>query len=46
MMRKYRRLLWWVLAGPLVALVATVLWAFPFLAITAPSGSKVLVVEG
>jgi len=46
MMRKYRRLLWWALAGPLVALVATVLWAFPFLAITAPSGSKVLVVEG
>lgn len=45
-MKRTRRTFWWMLAGPLVVLAAIVVEAFPFLAITAPSGSKTLVVEG
>lgn len=37
---------WWVLAGPLVVLGAVLWGAFPFLAVTATSRAKVLVVEG
>lgn len=39
-------MLWWLMAGPLVVLVVITLRAFPYLAITEPGGSKVLVVEG
>lgn len=37
---------WWLMAGPLVVLAVITLRAFPYLAITEPGGSKVLVVEG
>lgn len=37
---------WWILVGPFVVLVAITMEAFPYLAITEPSGSNVLVVEG
>ncbi|HMN04090.1 MAG TPA: hypothetical protein PKD45_00010 [Flavobacteriales bacterium] len=40
------RLLWWFIAGPLVALLSTTLWAWPYLAVTGTTGAKVLVVEG
>jgi hypothetical protein len=45
-MRRKRRTVWWLLAGPIVVLVAIFIEAYPFLAITRPSGAKVLVVEG
>lgn len=45
-MRRGRRNFWWLLAGPLVVLSAIIVEAFHFLAITRPSGAKVLVVEG
>ncbi len=45
-MKRTKRTLWWVIAGPLVVLAAIVIEAFPYLAITEPSGAKVLVVEG
>ncbi len=45
-MKRTRRTLWWMVAGPAVVLAAIMLEAFPFLAITEPSGGKVLVVEG
>ncbi|MBS1569302.1 MAG: hypothetical protein JST45_07640 [Bacteroidetes bacterium] len=41
-----RNLLRWTVAGPFVVLLAVIIWAWPFMAITQPSGSKVLVVEG
>ncbi|MBP8823961.1 MAG: hypothetical protein KBH07_09980 [Flavobacteriales bacterium] len=45
-MNRARHAYWWMVAGPLV-LLAVVLWqAWPYLAISQPSGSKVLVVEG
>ncbi len=45
--RKARRNVYrWVAAGPLLALLAVLLWAWPYMAITEPSGAKVLVVEG
>ena len=40
------RIFWWLIAGPLVALLSTTLWAWPYLAITSTTGAKVLVVEG
>lgn len=40
------RIFWWFLAGPVVALLSTTLWAWPYLAITETSGATVLVVEG
>lgn len=45
-MKRGRRIFWWLIAGPLVVLIAIMLEAFPYLAITQPSGGKVLVVEG
>lgn len=36
----------WIVAGPLVVILAVIIWAWPYMAITEPSGSKVLVVEG
>jgi len=45
-MRRTRRTFWWLVAGPVVVLLAICVEAYPFLAITRPSGSKVLVVEG
>ena len=44
--RKRSRIFWWVIAGPVVVLVAIVMQAFSYWAITEPSGAKVLVVEG
>lgn len=44
--RKRSRIFWWVVAGPLVVLLAITFQAFPYLAITESSGTKVLVVEG
>lgn len=43
---KRGRIFVWLLAGPLVVLAAIIVEAFPYLAITRPSGGKVLVVEG
>lgn len=40
------RTFWWFLAGPVVVLLSATLWAWPYLAITETTGSKVLVVEG
>ncbi len=45
-MKRGRRIFLWLLAGPTVVLAAIIVEAFPFLAITQPSGAKVLVVEG
>lgn len=45
-MKKRMRFVWWVIALPIVALASIVPFAFPFLAITEPSGAQVLVVEG
>jgi hypothetical protein len=36
----------WVAAGPVVVLLAVMIWAWPYMAITQRSGGKVLVVEG
>ncbi len=44
--RRRSSLFWWVVVGPLVVLGAITAEAFPYMAITEPSGSKVLVVEG
>jgi uncharacterized SAM-binding protein YcdF (DUF218 family) len=43
---KRRHLFWWILAGPLAVLLVVLFFAHPYLAITAPSGGRVLVVEG
>ncbi len=43
---KRPRIFWWLLAGPIVVLIAIILQAFPYWAITEISGAKVLVVEG
>jgi len=43
---KRRHLFWWILAGPLAVLVVVLFFAHPYLAITARSGGRVLVVEG
>lgn len=40
------RTFWWLLAGPIVVLLAVAMWAWPHLAITRTTGAKVLVVEG
>jgi hypothetical protein len=45
--RKARRNLYrWILAGPVVVLLAVITWAWPYMAVNEPGGSKVLVVEG
>jgi hypothetical protein len=41
-----RNLYRWMAAGPVVVLLAVMIWAWPYMAITEPSGAKVLVVEG
>lgn len=43
---KRRHFLWWVIAGPFAVLIAIMLVAHPYLAITDPSGGDALVVEG
>lgn len=43
---KRRHLLWWIVAGPCAVLLAIMVVAHPYLAITERSGGDVLVVEG
>ncbi|MFT3886091.1 MAG: DinB family protein [Flavobacteriales bacterium] len=43
---KRRHLLWWIIAGPFAVLLVVLFFAHPYLAVTAPSGGRVLVVEG
>ena len=45
-MKRGRRIFSWLVAGPVVVVLAICVEAYPYLAITRPSGSKVLVVEG
>lgn len=43
---KRRHLFRWIIAGPLAVLLVVLFFAHPYLAVTAPSGGRVLVVEG
>lgn len=45
-MSRARPAFWWLLAGPVVVLTAVLVRLFPYMAITDPSGSRTLVVEG